>query len=136
LNKDFDKDPSIYPQSELKQETLKELNQEELDLRVEIRRITSKLDESGKVKAKSGDKGIDIEIEKDAGQIKRELEEKKEELRKVHFEKLMKSQAELLGSLNEGLLNANKAPLNIIDAIYNGQGQEDDSLGQNIDLAI
>ena len=136
LHEDFNKEASIYPQSQLAQESLEDLNQEEWDIRTEIRQMNSEIDEFEREKAHSHDKHPIIEPGKSSGQLKQKLDEKKEELRKVYLSKIMKSQEKLLGSLSEGMLDANKTAFNIVDAIYKGQDKSDDFSGLNIDLTV
>lgn len=136
LNENTDEGTAIDPQSEQEQKTPEELNQEELDLKGEIRKLTNELDESNKEDPKSSVENPINRSENRLGQLKRELEEKKEELRKIRFQKMEKAQEELLGSLNEGLLRANESPMNIIDTLYNGKGNEDSYPGGQIDLTV
>jgi hypothetical protein len=136
LTSDLSEEASVFPQSEWQQETMEKLGQEERDLRADIRRITSELKEVNRETAQSADKRSIQETKDHTGQMKHELEGKKEALRKVQFDRFTRSQAELLRSINEGLQHADEVPVTLVNALYNGHGDTEDSRGNGIDLTV
>lgn len=111
---------SVYTnvQPELAQLSVEELTQEEQSLRAEIQRITNELKQLEREKAYESDEVASVQAGQGKGKIEIELERKKQELRSVTLAKISKSQAELLGILNEGLVNGSQAPVSIIKAAY------------------
>ena len=127
--------PTCY-QSGLANTSIDELSREELDIKVEISRIAKDLNETEQEISNKENDAYGIETSQDSGKLRRELEEKKDELRKIQIEKVIKSQTKLIQSLNEGLLNSYETPLNMINAKYNGNNGNNDLIGQNVNLNI
>lgn len=126
---------SAYPntQPELAQLSVEELTQEEQSLRAEIQHINNELKKLEREEAHESDETSYVREGQGKGKLELELETKKQELRKVALDKTAKSQADLLGILNEGLVNSSQAPISIIKAAYNVSS---DPREQNFDLFI
>jgi hypothetical protein len=101
-------------QPELAQLSVEELSQEEQNLRVEICRITTELEQAEREKPQAADEAVPVQAEQDEGKFKLELERKEQELRKVALAKILKSQSELLATVNEGLVNSSQMPVSMI----------------------
>jgi molecular chaperone GrpE (heat shock protein) len=112
---------STYPntQPELVQLSMEELAQEELSLRAEIQHLTNELKQLEREKAHESDETSYVQAGQDKGKVKLKLETKKQELRKVALAKTAKSQADLLDTLNKGLVSSYQVPIGIIEAAYN-----------------
>jgi hypothetical protein len=120
-------------QPELTQLSAEELTQEEQNLRVEIGRITTELEQLEREKAHAAGEAAHVQAKKDHGRLELELERKKQELGKVALAKIMKSQSELLAIVNEGLFNSFQVPISMITLAHNASSN---SAGQNLDLFI
>lgn len=105
-------------QAELVQASVEALNQEEQDLRTEIRRINAEIEQSEKEKDHSSAGVAPFKEEKNSGQLRIELEKKRQELRDVTLSKISKSQAELMAAVNEGLQNSNQVVMGMLKAAY------------------
>lgn len=120
-------------QPELAQLSAEELTQEEQNLRVEIGRINTELEQLEREKAHAAGEAAHVQAKKGHGRLELELERKKQELRKVALAKIMKSQSELLAIVNEGLFNSFQVPTSMIKLAHNASSN---SAGQNFDQFI
>lgn len=120
-------------QPELARLSAKELSQKEQTLRMEIRRITTEMEQLEGEKDHSSDEVAPFQAEQDQGKLEFELERKRQELQEVVLAKILKSQSELLAFLNEGLVNSLQAAMSIIKVAYNASSNP---VGGNFDLFI
>jgi len=117
-------------QPELARLSVEELTQEEQMLRMEIRRITTEMEQVEREKA---NESAPLQEEQDQGELRLELEEKRQELRKVILAKISKSQSELLVSLTGALADTFQAPVSMLKAAYNASSSP---AGENFDMFI
>lgn len=120
-------------QPELAQISVEELAKEEQDLRAEIRSISNEIEGLERKGARSSDEAVPLQEDEDPGKLKFELEQKKQELRNVTLAKISKTQAELMATVNQGVVNSYQAAMNIIKLANNAGG---DPVGQNFDTFV
>lgn len=113
--------PSLDTQSA--GESPDELSQKEGLLRAGIGRLEAEIKEAESDQVNEENNLESAQSAREKQHLARELQEKEKELNKIAMERLIKIQSELMGAMNQGLIQNSLAPVSMVKAAYNAGAQ-------------
>jgi hypothetical protein len=114
---------SMSADPELAQESLDELTEQEMALQAKIATLESQLQEADHSPPKEGDDLAAGQATREERYLSREVREKQAELNKIAMARLMKMQADLMATTNQGFIENSLAPLAMVKLAYGAGSQ-------------
>lgn len=99
------------------------LSQEEVLLRASIGRLESEIEDMERGHINQEDASEISQTAQEKQHLNRELQEKEKELNKIAMQRLIKMQSDLMGAMNQGLIQNSLAPVSMVKAAYNAGAQ-------------